>query len=50
MKNKEQILDIIDKFRNRHKNKLKEGEYKDGFLDGLGILWVDINYDNVRLD
>lgn len=48
--NKKEILDMIDKFRDRHKNKFREGEYKDGFLDGLGLLWIDLNYNIVRLE
>jgi len=47
--NKQIILNIIEKFREENKKKI-EGEYRNGFLDGLGLLWIDIKYDNVRLD
>lgn len=43
--NKQEILSIIETLREKSKGNLVTGEYKDGFLDGLGLLWIDINYD-----
>ena len=43
--NKKEILDMIEKLREKNKQRLVEGEYKNGFLDGLGMLFIDINYD-----
>lgn len=47
--NKQEILDMIEEFRNKHKEKFIDGEYKDGFLDGLGLLWIDINYNIIKI-
>lgn len=43
--NKQEILDMIEKARVENTKRFVEGDYKDGFLDGLGLLWIDINYD-----
>lgn len=47
-KTKEEMLEMIEKLRNKSSKNLIEGEYKNGFLDGLGILWIDLNYEGKR--